>query len=469
MRILLINPSINTKKFGKFHILMEPMPCIGLAYIAAVLEKDGHTVRIIDNYVRRHSIEKLVKITKKFSADILGISVLTPSVNFSLSLAKKLKQNNKNIVLIAGNVHPTLFPEEFLKQDCFDVVVRGEGEYTMSELVNAVSHNRELREIEGISYLKDGETVHNQKRKIIHDLDALPLPAWHLLPHKKYGLFPFADIKKPMLTLQASRGCPFNCHYCSLSYMDKTYRKRTPKNIVNEINYLIKNFKINQFGLVDPIFPLHEDYAVEVCNEIINTGINKKIVWTTETKIDLLNERLIKKLKTAGCRRIIFGLESGGQETLLRIGKKIDFSIAKETVRLLKKYNMESIGLFMIGLPGETKKSIKETFKYACSLDVDFAKFAMTVPFPGSKFYNTMKSENKIRTDNWDNFTTFNPNPDEVPYVPEGMTADQLIYLQRRGTIDFYFRPRMIYRQLFNIRTIKPGILLKGLYCLFPV
>lgn len=468
MRILLINPPINPKKFGRVHILMEPMPCIGLAYIAAVLEREGHYVQIIDNYVQKYSIKRLLKEIQKIAPDIVGIAVLTPAVNFSLELANKIKQYNENIILIAGNVHPTQFPEEFLKPQYFDVVVKGEGEDTIVELVSAVVQKRSLNTVKGISYLEDGKVFHNEMRPVIKNLASLPFPAWHLFPYKKYGLFPFADIKRPVLTVLATRGCPFNCKYCSLGYMDKTYRKRTPENIVDEIEYLIEKYGVKQIGFVDPVFPLQENYAIEVCDELINRGINKKIVWTTETRIDILNENLIKNLKAAGCRRIIFGLESGSEETLRKIGKEVDFAKVKKVMKLLKKYNMESIGLFMIGFPGETEELIKKTFRYARLIDVDFAKFAMTVPFPGSELYEILKKENKIRTNNWDNYTTFNSRPENVSYVPDGMTAKQLISLQKKGTIDFYLRPKMIIRQLFQIRTVKLSMLLKGLYFLMP-
>lgn len=468
MKILLINPSINPDKFGRFHLLMEPMPCIGVAYIAAVLEKDGHSVEIIDNYVMKYQESEIVEYINSSRPDVVGISVLTPSVNFSLRLAKEIKINNKKIILISGNVHPTLFPEEFLKEGCFDIVVRGEGEATMSELMFVISQKKDLGSVKGISYFKEGKVFNNERRPVIENLDQLPMPAWHLLPYKEYGLFPFADIKKPILTIMATRGCPYNCKYCSLSYMDKAYRKRSPANIVDEMEILTEKFGIKQIGFVDPIFPLENDYAVAVLDEIIKRGINKQIIWIAETRADILNESLIKKMKEAGCRRLIFGLESGTQEVLNSIGKSISFEKVRSVIKLLKVNNMESIGLFMIGLPGENEDMIRQTFKYSRDIGIDFAKYAMTVPFPGSELYEIMKREKKIRTDNWDNYTTFNPIPENVPYVPDGMTAQQLIKLQKVGTMQFYLRPKMIYRIFVKIRTVKLNMILKGIYCLLP-
>ncbi|MFC2091838.1 B12-binding domain-containing radical SAM protein [Elusimicrobiota bacterium] len=468
MKVLLINPPVNNKKFGKFHSLMEPMPCIGLAYIAAVLERSGHTVKILDNYVCGYSFENISHLIDEFRPDITGFSVLTPSVNYCLDLASKIKKRYPPIKLIAGNVHPTLFPEEFLKPGYFDIVVRGEGENTMVEVTHLISNGGDLTDVKGISFIHGSKIYHNKDRRIIDDLDALPVPAWHFFPYKKYGLFPFADIKKPLLTILATRGCPYSCTYCSLGYLDKTYRKRSPENVADEMEYLISRFGIKQLGFVDPIFPLEHDYALELCEEMIKRGINKKIVWTTETRIDILDETIISRLRSAGCRRIIFGIETGSSKTLESVGKKVDAGKVRSTMRLLKTYGIESIGLFMIGMPGENEELIRETFDYACSIDVDFAKFAMTVPFPGSQLYDTLSKENKIRTDNWDDFTTFNPVPENVSYVPDGMTASQLIKLQKRGTLKFYLRPKMILRQLFGIRTLTPSIIMKGIYCLLP-
>lgn len=468
MKILLINPAIKPEKFGKFHILMEPMPCIGLAYIAAVLEKDGHEVSIIDNYVHRYNDKELLDIVIHSSPDIVGFSVLTPSVRSALSLAGLIKKTRSNIITIAGNVHPTLFPHEFLLDGKFDIVVRGEGEETMSELVRTIAAKGSLENVRGISFLLNGAVVNNEKRPAISDPDKLPVPAWHLLPYRKYGLFPFADIRKPLLTVMATRGCPFSCKYCSLSYMDKSYRKRSPGKVVDEMVFLINKFGLKQMGFVDPIFPLEEEYANELCDEMIKRGIPDKVVWTTETKVDILNRKIIEKLKKAGCRRVIFGIESAYEETLKGIGKTIDPVKTAEVIKLIRINRMESIGLFMIGLPGETPELIQKTFDYACDLDLDFAKFAMTVPFPGSELYEVMKQTKKIRTDDWENFTTFNPVPDNIPYVPDGMKAQQLIDLQRKGTIQFYLRPKMIVRQLFYIRTLKLKTLIKGVYCLLP-
>jgi radical SAM superfamily enzyme YgiQ (UPF0313 family) len=219
---------------------------------------------------------------------------------------------------------------------------------------------------------------------------------------------------------------------------------------------------------VDPIFPFEMNYTIKVLDEIIKRGMNKKILWTAETRIDTLNEFLIKKMKEAGCRRLIFGLESGTQEALNTIGKKISFKKSRYIIKLLKDNNMESIGLFMIGLPGENERMIKQTFEYSRDIDIDFAKYAMTVPFPGSELYEVLKREGRIRNDNWDNYTTFNPVPENVTYVPDGMTAKQLIKLQKVGTMQFYLRPKTIYKLLIKIRTVKLNMILKGIYCLLP-
>ena len=238
-------------------------------------------------------------------------------------------------------------------------------------------------------------------------------------------------------------------------------------SICDELEALIDRFSIRQAGFVDPIFPLEKKFALELCDELIRRGINRRIVWTTETKIDLLDEDMIIKMREAGCRRLIFGLESGSKETLDKVNKDVDFDKIDRVIMLLKKHKLQSIGLFMIGLPGESREDIMDTFRYACSVGVDFANFAMTVPFPGSVLYDELLAAGKIRSNNWEDFTTFNPDPKKVSYVPDNMTPEELIGLQKKGTKMFYMRPGMIWKQLVSIRTVSPDMILKGIYCLF--
>jgi radical SAM superfamily enzyme YgiQ (UPF0313 family) len=196
---------------------------------------------------------------------------------------------------------------------------------------------------------------------------------------------------------------------------------------------------------------------------MIKRGVNKKVVWTTETRPDMMDFELARIMKEAGLRRIIFGLESGVEELLRNIKKEYNLERVREAVNACKKAGLETIGLFMIGLPGETPELTLKTLKFAIELDLDFAKFAITVPFPGSELYEKLTKEGKLNRRDWENFTTFNPDPDKIVYVPDGMTPQQLIKLQRYVSRKFYFRPRMILKQILKIRTISPYFIWQGI------
>ncbi|MGD9015495.1 MAG: radical SAM protein, partial [Candidatus Omnitrophota bacterium] len=317
MKVLLINPCFDFKKFGRFQRYTESMPCLGLAYIAAVLEKNAIEVEVIDNFVLRLRKHEVLNLIKAKGPDMVGISCLTPSAPIAFSIAKSIKEYNNKILTVLGNIHADLFSEEILKNQAVDIVVHGEGEYAMLELAKAAENNTDFTYIKGISFKKDGKIVKTNFREPLKDLDRLPYPAWRLFPFKKYGFLPFADVKKPGLSILGSRGCPFRCTFCSLPNIGSNkYRKREPKNIVDEIEYLIANFPIRQIGFVDPIFPISKRDGLEFCDEMISRKLNNKIIWICETRVDKVDRELLREMRKAGCRRIVYGLESGMQASL---------------------------------------------------------------------------------------------------------------------------------------------------------
>jgi len=461
--VLLINPSMDFSKFGSFARLLEPMPCIGLAYLAGVLEKEGYKVEVIDDFVIRKGKDFIINLIGEKKPKIVGISCLTPSAPTSFEVSKAIKEKFKDVKIVMGNIHAGIFAKEILKAGYADVIVHGEGEEVIKKIVPILIDGKNPDGIKGVSFIKDGEISESKDVLIVENLDSLPFPAWHLFPYTKYGLLPFADIKKPILTVLGSRGCPYKCAFCSLKYFGRRYRKRSVKNVVDEIEYLIDRFKIKQFGFVDPIFPLDREHAIEFSKEMIKRGVNKKVVWTTETRPDMMDFELARIMKEAGLRRIIFGLESGVEELLRNIKKEYNLERVREAVNACKKAGLETIGLFMIGLPGETPELTLKTLKFAIELDLDFAKFAITVPFPGSELYEKLTKEGKLNRRDWENFTTFNPVPDKIVYVPDGMTPQQLIKLQRYVSRKFYLRPRMILKQILKIRTISPYFIWQGI------
>lgn len=468
MKVLLINPSMNFKEsYGKFSkLLEEPAPCIGLAYIAAMLEKNNIQVGVIDDFADKIGVDGIIKKIKEYNPDVVGISCLTPSAPSSFALAKEIKRNFSDILMVFGNCHASLFADEILKNNIADVVVRGEGEYAFLELVKRYEDKKSFSGLEGVSFKENGVIMHNKPAEPIKNLDELPFPAWHLFPYKKYGLLPPVTIRKPIVTMMCSRGCPYRCSFCSLGSMKNIYRKRSAKNIADEIEHDIEYYNVKQIGFVDAIFPLTKEQGIEICDEIISRGLNKKIVWTTETRVDRVDRELLEKMKEAGCRRILYGIESGVQKLLDTVQKNLTLEDIRRGVRYAREAGVQTVGFFMLGLPGETRELSLQTIEFAKSLGLDFAKFALTVPFPGSKIYNDLVKNKKIGFGGWERYSTFNPDPDKLVYTPEGMTAEELVKLQQKANFDFYMRPEMIVKHLIKIRTFKMSHFLYGAYAL---
>ena len=296
----------------------------------------------------------------------------------------------------------------------------------------------------------------------IEDLDALPRPAWKLFPWRDYSFLPFVTVAKPCLAISGSRGCPFRCKFCAMGYMGNLVRKRSPVSIADEIEWLVKEFGARHIGFVDPIFPLDKKHAIATCRAIRAKNMPENWWWTCETRVDIVDEEMCREMKLARCKRILFGIESGVNEVLAGVGKGYTTDNVKRGIVAARSAGLEISAFFMLGLPGETKETAKQTIDFALSLDIDFAKFAITIPLPGSELYDDLVKQGKISQPEWESFTTFNPDPDSLPYIPEGMTGKELLQLHRMANVKFYLRPKMIFRHLFVIRSIGLKMMFNG-------
>jgi radical SAM superfamily enzyme YgiQ (UPF0313 family) len=466
MRVLLINPSMNLKKLGRFAGLLEPMPPTGLAYIAGALEAHGVHVRCLDMFADKLTAQDVVDKAERFKPDLIGMTVLTPSAPVCEVLTKLLKRRVPEAKIVWGGVHADVFATEIVRDQGVEFCVHYDGEITVCELVDALARNEtDFSGIDGITWRNsDGEPVTNRPRALNRDLDSLPYPAWHLFPYHRYGLLPFADIAKPILTMAGSRGCPYRCDYCSLIHTGgKTYRRRDPIKVVDEYEYLVDRYGVKQIGFIDPIFPLVKKDLKPLCEEIVKRGLDKKCVWLSETRADRLDKETCDLMYYGGCRRVLMGIESGSDILLGNVNKTLTTDKVREGVANAHAAGIQTVGLFMIGLPGETPEQTKETIEFAVDLDLDFAKFAITVPFPGSKLFEDRWQKDLFR-DDWENYTTFNPDPDRLIYHPHGYDPEELIRMQSYALRRFYIRPKQIKKQLVELRTISPKMLLYGLY-----
>jgi radical SAM superfamily enzyme YgiQ (UPF0313 family) len=467
-RVLVINPGMDIAAgFGDYAGLMEPMPPIGVAYLAAACRRAGHDTLLLDNFVAGRSPRDVAGLAREWGADVVGLSMLTPTARATAALAQTIRDQAPHARIVLGNLHASLFAEQLLAEDCCDAVVHGEGETVFPQLVAALAAGLAPDGLPGVSYRRNGGATTNPPAPHLEDLDTLPWPAWELLPWRRYTFLPFVTVARPCLALLGTRGCPYRCKFCALGYQGKKHRARRPAEIAAEADWLSRAFGVRHIGFVDPIFPYHKAHGLAVCEAFVARGVPDRAAWTSETRVDMVDDELCRAMKRAGCRRILFGVESGDNGVLRGVGKNFTVATVREAVATARRAGLEITAFFMLGLPGETAQITRRTIEFARELDIDFAKFGLTVPLPGSALYDELERDGKIPPDAWERFFTFQVDPTQLPYVPAGLTAAALLRLHRRATWRFYMRPKMVFRHLFRIRSIGLPMLVRGARILF--
>lgn len=418
MRILLIKPACTVYKSDP--TLPSATLPFGIAYLAAHLLSKGEEVCLIDalsegikdinrgkNKTRIGLSDKEIrKRIEQFKPDIVGISsMFTAYADDAHRLAALVKRNNPAVVVVLGGAHASIYPELSIKDKNIDIVVKGEGEETLWEIVRKLKRKQDFHYIAGTVTKRGRKIINNPLRQFIKDLDELPFPAYHLLPMEKYfEVFrnsPYLMNSK-MCGLISSRGCPGDCSYCSIhSVWGHSWRGRSPKNVVDEMKYLIKTYGVKEFSFLDDSVACSKERMAKICDEIIRRKLNIK--WSTPNGIShwTLDEKLLDKMKASGCYRITFGIESGNLKTREFIGWKKHFSLeqAKRVTKYANKIGLWTISTFILGFPYEDEKSIRESIDFSIESDTDFAPFFLLMPFPGTKVYQVFKKEGLLDFD----------------------------------------------------------------------
>ena len=299
--------------------------------------------------------------------------------------------------------------------------------------INDCDENCSIKQRDGI------RIVNNGPREFIQDLDSLPFPAYDLMPLEKYTVLGHRLEHFPMIT---SRGCPFGCRYCSSSlFLGRKFRARSPKNVVDEIEWLVGDFKAKYIAFSDDTFTLSKRRVIEICDEIIKRNLDIK--WSCSSRVDTISKELLEKMKDAGCSAIYYGVESASQRVLNYYKKRINLERVKEAVKLTKKAGIEVICSFIIGSPYETKEDMKATLKFALKLNPDYAQFSILTPYPGTDIYREAKEKNLLLTENFDNYTAGKPVIKNFYLSPE-----EIKKFLRFCYLRFYLRPGFIIREI---------------------
>ena len=384
MQIVLVSP--------KWHQMVNSYPPLGLGYLAAVLEREGHTVSIHDlGLDPKSTLEDDVRRIAAETPDLIGITAMTNNYQSAVELIEQLCETIA-CPIVMGGPHATLFPDQVLTQAQVDYVVLGEGEETLRELVQSLANQGarpaldSLQAIRGLAFEIEDRVIQTPPRPLIRDLDALPFPARHLFELDRYPLF--ANNGERMVTLLSSRGCPFNCSYCFKGIVGRTYRQRSPGNVLAEIEHLVERYGYRHFYFVDDLFTLDQKRLTALAEGIIAAGLD--IRWQCLARVDRVNPELLKLMYRAGCREIHYGIESGVPEMLDRIGKQITLEGVRQAVAWTAAAGISAKGYFMLGLPGDTEETIERTIRFAAELELDQAMFSITTPFPGTRLWEEL-------------------------------------------------------------------------------
>jgi len=408
LKILLLNPPLN---FGVYNeggrvYYDRSYPPLGLAYIAAMLEKEGYDVNFFD--LMESSFEDAERIIKKEKPQIVGISCNLSDYRWgAFRVAQIAKKINAKIKVVMGGCHATNLFEQILGNFPVDIVVRFEGELTFLELVRSLEKDSGLKKVLGIAF-KDGKAIiKNEDRTPVENLDNLPFPAHHFFDFNLYTNYPselsfkgkkVSEMKS--INIITSRGCPHDCHYCSITaFWRRKFRVRGVKNVVDEMQMLYEKFGVEYFDFFDSVFSLNKERVIDLCKEILSRKLD--VCWGCVTRVDLVSRDMLEWMAKAGCLRISYGVESGSPLVLKSVNKKQTRAQIVDAFKITHETGISAYILLMIGNPNETKHTIEETIDIIKEVKPDKIRTNLTIIYPGTKLYELGKKTKLIDNDYW--------------------------------------------------------------------
>lgn len=418
-------------------LIIPPLPPTDLMYLASVAENCGYEAMIRDYSQGGDFTEDL----KSFQPDYLLANVATPTFLSDMDTVRLAKELYPNIcTIVKGAPFLTYNTNVIYENQYIDYVIFGEPEMTLQDILSGVKNS----DITGICYKENFQSVKNESRPFIENLDILPFPARHLVDNSKYVR---PDNGKVQAVIKVSRGCPYHCFFCLATPVSGSkVRVRSAENIIAEIRECVEKYNIRNFLFWSDIFNFDRDWTINLCNKIIESKL--KIVWSSNTRANTMDEEMAELMYKAGCRLVSIGVESGSQEILDKIGKHITLEQIRNTVKILKKNKIKIYNYFVIGLPWESEKTVEETIKFAIELDSDFISFYTATPLPGTKFIS-YAAENNLAEGELD----FQSAYYEPIVKSHFLTKEKIFELHKKALRKFYLRPSYIFKTLLSLRS----------------
>lgn len=428
------------------------VPSIQLLYVASILEKLGMELLYIDTIGMGISNFELEKRLKEFQPDLVGISIFTPHFHTARNFISYIKSLLPNTKTILGGVHASIYPKDTL--ECIpdlDYVCVGEAEMVLPEFVRRWENKESFEGLRGLVW-RDGDIIkYAGHPDVKQNLDEVPFPARHLILNERY--FSLISNKRNYTVFNSSRGCPFACIFCNDAR--SIWRPRSPENIADEFEQCYEKYGIREIDIYDSSFTIKKQRVLDICTELIKRGLHKKIIWNARSRVDCIDMEMLEAMKEAGCYRIFYGLESGNTEILKTLCKKANVEQMKDIVQKTHKVGISVFAYFLVGSPGETSETFRQTIDTAKSLPLDFATFSCVIPLPQTQLYEKYYLSYTNR-DFWcDYIRSPEPLKEFVGRPWTDLKNEELNKMAYRAFLEFYLRPIQVLRVIKSIGSFK--------------
>lgn len=448
MKVSFINASPNEgldDREGKKSI--AAFPPLSVLYLAAVLEEAGVEVSVLDQPSLGLTVAETVRWVEKEKPDILGFSTLTSSGQTAISISNKVKERNPNIVTVLGNHHATFNAERILrKYHSIDIVVRGEGEKTIIELVNSLKTTKDIKEVRGISFRKNNTIISTPDQQLIEDLDSLPFPNRKLIDVKYHCVIAGANVApKKFTSIVTSRGCVYGCRFCSCTELARNkWRARAVESTLEELSFLASE-GYKQLIIVDDAFTINPRRVVEICKGIRKEKLD--LEWICEGRVDNFSYDMAREMVQAGCKVLYFGIESANERILRYYNKRITPAQSETAVKTAKKAGMDVVaGSFIVGAPDETKEEILNTIEFAQRIPIDIPQFNILGAHPGNNIWTEFVAKGFIDSETfWEKGV---PVCDAYPYAK--VTHDEILQIIHNAFFQHIRRPSFLIKQAIS-------------------
>ena len=420
-------------------------PPLGLAYAAAIAEQHGHQAIIIDaNAEPRLTKEGVLRKIEDFGAQMVGFLLTAYMFQQTLAWIRFIKQHT-NLPILVGNVLLDLYPYEVMSYKEIDYGVIGPATKNFPELLHNLEKGRDLDNIKGVAFKKNGNVCINFPVTLQEDFEILPFPARHLFDNSKYHTI--VSKRKNFSVMMSSKGCPSRCGFCYVKNIP--YTCRSAEATVDEIEQCHRRFNIREIEFFDPSFTIDKQRVINISRGIRKRGLD--LIWACRSRVDTVDEELLEEMRRGGCHRIYYGIESGCQKLLNEVNKGITLEQIRRIVDSTRQKGMLVLGFFLIGAPGDTMETVSDTVNFALSLDLDYAQFHKTVAKPGTILYEQVKKT--TGRDYWREYILCQAQEKRLPSPWTSLTEEDIERIVIKAYRKFYFKPSRLGKIIIGIKS----------------